>query len=224
LLGIIAANWRSVETDRDVLLMIRIHRDWPGRATQAFASLLFSLIAIAPCAAQSSGVSELFGARVQAVAGVKSPLAHGDFDGDGVDDAVYFVKIAPATTGRSIASDVQVVRLYGGAALGPASSGHALAITLKGGAQKLLIVDMQAGSARGFFDSPSWSDSADWIKSQTPLSTAKRGSAELKGYPCLGKLPAKSDVLLLLDAAGIDEALAWTGKTFKTCVDPTNDP
>jgi hypothetical protein len=202
----------------------RRSRIWSCHARPATVALLFSLVSIAPCAAQSGGVSELFGARVQAVPGVKSPLAHGDFDGDGVDDAAYFVKIAPAGPSKSIASDVQVVRLYGGEALGAGSSGHALAITLKSGAQKFLVVDVQAGSARGFFDSPSWSDPADWIKSQTPLSTAKRGSAELKGYPCLGKQPAKSDVLLLLDAAGIDEALAWTGKTFKTCVDPTNDP
>jgi hypothetical protein len=201
--------------------MIRIHR---SHALPTIVALLFSFAAVAPCAAQSGSISELFGARVQAVAGVKSPLAHGDFDGDGVDDAAYFVKITPAGAGKSVASDVQVVRLYGGAALGAASSGHALAITLKGGAQKFLVVDFEAAGSGGFFDSPSWSDPADWIKSQTPLSTAKRGSAELKGYPCLGKQPAKSDVLLLLDAAGIDEALAWTGKTFKTCVDPTNDP
>jgi hypothetical protein len=206
------------------MLQIRRIRLRAGDAARAFAALLFSLATIAPCAAQSVGVSEAFGARVQPAAGVKSPLAHGDFDGDGVDDAAYFVKITPAAADKSIASDVRIVNLYGGAALNAGSSGHALAITLKGGAQKLLIVDLEAESVRGFFDSPSWSDPANWTKSQTPLSTAKRSSAELKGYPCLGKLPAKSDVLMLLDAAGIDEALVWTGKTFKTCVDPNNDP
>jgi hypothetical protein len=214
----------------DGLLMIQIRHNrrrsgiWSSHAIRTVVALLFSLVAIAPCAAQTGGVSELFGARVQAVPGVKSPLAHGDFDGDGVDDAAYFVKITPAAADKSVASDVQVVGLYGGEALGAKSSGHALAITLKGGAQKFLVVDVHAGSAQGFFDSPSWSDPAGWLKSQKPLSTAKRGSTELKGYPCLGKQPAKSDVLLLLDGAGIDEALAWTGKTFKICVDPTNDP
>jgi hypothetical protein len=193
-----------------------------GHALGTIVALLFSLVAIAPCAAQSGGISELFGARVQAVPGVKSPLAHGDFDGDGVDDAAYFVKITPAGADKSIASDVQIVNLYDGEALGAKSSGHALAITLKGGAQKFLVVDVHAGSAQGFFDAPQWANVADWIKSSAPLHVAKRRSPALKNYPCLGKLAR--DVLLLQDGAGIDEALAWTGKTFKICVDPTNEP
>jgi hypothetical protein len=209
--------------------MIRIHRNrrrsgiWSGRAVSTIVALLSSVAAIAPCAAQSGGISELFGSRVQAVAGVKSPLAHGDFDGDGADDAAYFVKITPAGADKSLASDVQVVRLYGGQGLGAGSSGRALAITLKGGAQKFLVIDLQPAPAHGFFDSPPWSEVADWIKAPAPLRSAKRSSPDLKTYPCLGKL-AKSDVLLLQDGAGIDEALAWTGKTFKICVDPTNDP
>ena len=191
------------------------------RLPSIVVALLFAAWA-APCAAQSVGVSEYFGARVQAAAGVKSPLARGDFDGEGHADEAYFVRIAPAGAGKSIASDVHVVSPYGGEALNDGSSGHGIAIVLNGGAQKFLVVNFEAAPTRGFFDSPLWSEVAAWGKTP-PLQSAKRNSSDLKGYPCLGKA-AKSDVLLLRDEAGIDEALTWTGKTFKICLDPNNDP
>lgn len=202
----------------DRTLRLTVH----GALSAIMVSLSF-IVATAPCAAQSAGVSELFGARVQAVPGVKSPLIRGDFDGDGKADAVYFVQIAPGGDGKSVASDVHVVSIYNGEALNAQSSGHALAIVLNNGAQKFLAVDFEQG-AQGFFDAPSWADVGDWDKTfPSPPHSAKRGSADLKGYPCLGRA-TKGDVLLLRDEAGIDEALAWTGKTFKMCVDPDNTP
>ncbi len=180
--------------------------------------------AASPSAAQSVKLSELFGERVQAVAGVKSPAVRGDFDGDGKADAAYWVTIAPVAGGRTLASDVHVLRVYDGLALGPQSAGHGVAIVLNDGAQKWLVVSFQSEPNQGFFESPSWSAIASWDKTfPAPLHAAKRLSAALKTYPCLGKA-TKGDVLLFRDEAGIDEALAWTGKTFKTCVDPDNDP
>jgi hypothetical protein len=201
--------------DRTMRLMVQ------SVLSALIVSLSF-IAATAPCAAQSAGVSELFGDRVQSVPGLKSPLIRGDFDGDGKADAVYFVKIAPGGDGKSVASDVHVVNIYHGHALDAQSSGHGLAIVLNNGAQKFLAVDFEQGVA-GFFDAPSWADVGAWDKTSPPPHSAKRGSADLKGYPCLGKA-TKGDVILLRDEAGIDEALAWTGKTFKMCVDPNNDP
>ncbi|WP_158817887.1 hypothetical protein [Methylocapsa sp. S129] len=192
-----------------------------GSVFSAFLVPCFFVATTTPCAAQSANVSELFGARVEAVAGVKSPLMRGDYDGDGKADAVYFVKIAPAGDGKSVASDVHVISIYHSEALSAQSSGHGLAIVLNNG-QKFLAVDFEQG-AQGFFDAPSWADIGGWDKTSPPPHSAKRGSAELKTYPCLGK-GTKGDVILLRDEAGIDEALAWTGKTFKMCVDPNNDP
>jgi hypothetical protein len=182
-----------------------------------------SIATASPSLAQSANVSELFGARVEAVPGPKSPLVVGDFDGDGKADAVYFVKVTPASADKSVASDVHVVNVYRGHALDAKSSGHALAIALDNGVQKFLVVDFEPES-QSFFESPSWANFKEWSKQHpAPPHAVKRGSADLKGYPCLGKA-TKGDVLMLLDEAGIDEALAWTGKSFKTCVDPTNDP
>jgi hypothetical protein len=193
------------------------------RTLGAIALSWISIVGIAPSLAQSANVSELFGARVEAVPGAKSPLVVGDFDGDGKADAVYFVNIAPGGADKAIASDVHVVTLYHGHALDAKSSGHALAIALDNGAQKFLVVDFEPGS-QSFFESPSWANFKEWSKQHpAPPHAVKRGSADLKGYPCLGKA-TKGDVLMLLDEAGIDEALAWTGKSFKTCIDPTNDP
>jgi len=187
-----------------------------GLVPAVFLSLI---AAAAPCVAQSASVSDLFGSRVTAATGVKSPFMQGDFDGDGKADAVYFVAIAPGGV-KDVASNVHVVRLYDSDALDAQSTGHGVGIVLKNGAQKFLAIDFTEG-ATGFFDSPGWADIANWGTSP-PLHSAKRTSADLKGYPCLGK--AKGDVILLTDEAAIDEALAWTGKTFKICVDPNNEP
>ena len=192
-----------------------------GGALVAFAALSFFVATVAPSAAQSASVSDLFGSRVTAVAGIKSPLLRGDYEGDGTADAVYFVQIAPSAPGKVVANDVHVVSLYDSEQLSAKSTGHGLAIVLKDGAEKFLAVDFAEGAA-GFFDSPSWADVAGWGASP-PLHSAKRNSADLKTYPCLGK-GIKGDVILLTDEAGIDEALAWTGKTFKICVDPNNSP
>jgi hypothetical protein len=190
-----------------------------GRLVVACALTLVATIP--PCLAESLGVSELFGPRVQAVAGVKHAATRGDFDDDGKTDTAWFVQIAPAGDGKSVLSDVRVIRLYGGEPLRAGSSGHGVAIVLSGTAQKFLVIDLQPAPYKGFFDSPPWSEIADWDKtSPAPLHSAKRNSPDLKGYPCLGK----GDPLLLVDGAGIDEALVWTGKTFANCVDPTNDP
>jgi hypothetical protein len=197
---------------------------WTTRCfLRAIALSCISIVGVAPCLADPANVSELFGARVEAVPGVKSPLVVGDFDGDGKADAVYFVNVAPASGDKSLASDVHVVNFYRGHALDAKSSGRALAIALDNGAQKFLVVDFEPGS-QGFFESPSWANAKEWNKDHpAPPHAVKRGSADLKGYPCLGKA-TKGDVLMLLDEAGIDEALAWAGKTFKTCVDPNNTP
>jgi len=191
-----------------------------GGVIPALILLLSAVAAATPCAAQSANVSDLFGSRVTAVEGIKSPLLHGDYDGDGKVDAVYFVAIAPGDD-KALASDVHAVGIYDSEPLNAKSSGHGVAIVLKGGTQKFLATDFEQGAA-GFFDSPSWAYIKGWGSSQ-PLYSAKRSSAELKGYPCLGKR-TKGDVIMLSDEAGIDEALAWTGKTFKICVDPNDDP
>jgi hypothetical protein len=191
----------------------------------AITALLSFAAAAAPDASQPGGVAELFGNRVQVVAGAKSPLVRGDFDGDGKPDEAYFVRIAPAGEGATIAADVQMVgNLFGGQPLTAKASTNAVAIVLDGSQQKFLVVDFQADGSASFFASPTWLDVADWAKiGSTPLHSKKRGSADLKGYPCLGK-PGKGDVLLLRTEAGIDVALAWTGKSFKLCENPSEDP
>jgi len=149
-----------------------------GRILSAFAALSLLLAAVGPSAAQSAGVFDLFGPRVTAVAGLNTPLLHGDYDGDGKPDAVYFVEIAPGGPGKDVSSDVHTVSLYDSQAINAQSSGHGVAIVLKDGAQKYLVTDFEQG-ATGFFDSPSWADVKAWGTSP-PLHSARRNAAELK--------------------------------------------
>lgn len=197
-----------------------------------FAAIGLAFSALAAIAAGTAagrdlapGVSQLFGDRVEAAAGAKTPLAQGDLDGDGKPDQVFLVSLASGA-GKSVAADVQIIgALFGGHALGAAGGGHGLAIALNGGAKKFLVVDVQAPLSGGFFETPIWTDAAaHWDKThESPLAIKKRGSADLKGFPCLAK-SGKGDVALLGTEAGIAIALAWTGATFKTCEEPGAEP
>ncbi len=188
--------------------------------TPSIPLALAALFAAAPACADPQTLQQMFGDRVAAAPGAKTPLAQGDFDGDGQADRIFLVTLAPAA-GKSIAPDVQVVSgLFGGHAPGAGPGGHGLAIALNGGAKKFLVLDVQATLSDGFFEGDIWTVVAAHL---SPLTVKKRGSADLKGFPCLGKA-AKGDVALLGTEAGIDIALPWTGTTFKKCVDPTAEP
>ena len=120
-------------------------------------------------------------------------------------------------------ADVQVIGgLFHGAALTAKSAGPDVAVVLRGGAKKFLIVDFETPQSEGFFNSPIWSDAAGWA-ANPPLHGAKRGSTAAKEYPCMGKAKL-GDVLLLRTEGAGDIALAWTGKSFKTCQIPGDEP
>lgn len=179
-----------------------------------------------PSSAQSASVSQLFGERVHAVAGAKTALLRGDFDGDGKPDEVFLVSVDAKSDGKLIASDVHVVdNLFGGQPLGAQAAAHGLAIVLKGGAQKVLIVDRQSPEGSGHFDSPTWASAfAHWDKThESPLKSKKRGSDDLKDFPCLGKV-SKGDVILIETEFGVVMALPWTGTAFKICENPSDEP
>lgn len=186
----------------------------------------WSVVSAVPGSAQSVGLSQLFGDRVQAIEGAKTPVLQGDFDGDGKADQVFLVNVVPDGGGKSIASDVRVVdKLFGGQPLGARSVGRGLAIALKGGAQKFLIVDFELPQSSGFFETPTWaSAAAHWdAKREFPLKSKKRGSEDLKGFPCLGK-SAKGDVILVGTESGVVLSLPWTGTSFKKCENPNDEP
>jgi hypothetical protein len=153
------------------------------------------------------GVAQIFGPRVTENPRFKAPVMIGDFDGDGVPDALYLVTVKPAAANASFAKDVTVVEgLWYSQPLGNRGEKLVPAIVFgKTGKKFLLPGHEEAGT--DFFESPIWS--ADPI----PLSVAVKGSRQFKQFAKADKR-IKNDVIVIGTEAGDDTALFWTGKKF----------
>ncbi len=152
-------------------------------------------------------VSAIFGSRVAENPRFKAPVMIGDFDGDGVPDALYLVSVKPASPTASFAKDVTVVEgLWYAQPLGNRGEKLVPAIVFgKTGRKFVLPGHEEAGT--DFFESPIWS--ADPI----PLSVAVKGSRQFKQFAKADKR-IKNDVIVIGTEAGEDTALFWTGKKF----------
>ena len=195
------------------------------RSLAYVASLTLAGATSAPFAADAADISALFGSRVHAASGAPTRVWTGDFDGDGVPDVAYLVSIDSDAVGKTIAADVHVVNnAFGGKPLQGRAAAHAIAISLKRGAAKFLVVDSHGRPGDGMFDTPLWSNPAQSKSADdTPLRVAKHGDKSLAGYACHASAKTR-DMLMLMSEAGIEVALAWTGASFLQCVDPTAEP
>jgi len=152
-------------------------------------------------------VSQIFGSRVAENPRFKAPVMIGDFDGDGVPDALYLVSVKPSSPAASFAKDVTVVDgLWYSQPLGSHGEKLVPAIVFGKTGRKFLLPGHE-DSGTDFFESPIWS--ADPI----PLSVAVKGSKQFMQFAKADKR-IKNDVIVIGTEAGDDTALFWTGKKF----------
>ena len=179
--------------------------------------LLAGLAAVWALAGQPDDVSKLFGTRVQANSRFKAPFATGDFDGDGISDALYLVTVLPASAENALASDVAVIgALFGQEALGARPESLALAIVQDGGKKKFLLTGYEGDGVADFFSSPIWAGPS------VPVQVAKRGSKTFEDFRRQdGKI--KDDIIVVGTEAGIDTALYWTGHSY-ALFQPAEEP
>ena len=163
--------------------------------------------AIAP--AGPPDIPALFGNRVKPIPPFGKPFLLGDFDGDGVVDALYLVRILQAGQG-AIALDVTVSDPWGKKPVADAGEPLALAIVSGQGQRKFLLHDAD------FFSSPIWS------QTELPLKIAKKGSPQFREFQRQAK-GIKNDLLVPGTEAGIDIALYWDGKKY-TLFWPKEEP
>ncbi len=166
------------------------------------------LAGLMPASAASDDLPALFGIRVSAAPLFPGPVATGDFDGDGLPDRVYLVKIAPASSSATLAADIVVNwKDFGTKPLGKHGEDLAIAIVQGNGKVKTLLTAYDGDGSSGFFSSPMWSET------DPPISVAKRGSATFAEFRQQEKA-IRNDVLVVGTDAGIDMALYWTGKGY----------
>jgi len=151
-----------------------------------------------------------FGDRIELRSDVHQPFLVGDFDGQGATDKVFLVRIAAASTGKSIAKDVVVEGFWRPS--GIAAEGEPLA---------LLIVNGKSGRAflihgRSYFDSPIWHER------QLPLHVAPRGSKAAHVFSKHVR-SMRNDVLVLGTEAGIDTAVYFDGLKY-ALFEPNEEP
>ena len=166
------------------------------------------LAGLMPASAASDDLPALFGTRVSAAPRFPGPVATGDFDGDGLPDRVYLVKIAPASPSAALAADVVVNwKAFGTKPLGNHGEELAIAIVHGNGKVKTLLTGYNGDGSTEFFGSPIWSEA------KPPISLAKRGSKTFAEFQRQEKA-IRNDVLVAGTEAGIDTALYWTGKGY----------
>src|SRR5262249_7931867 len=108
----------------------------------SFLCGLALLAGLMPASAASDDLPALFGTRVSAASRFPGPVATGDFDGDGLPDRVYLVKIAPASPSAALAADVVVNwKAFGTKPLGNHGEELAIAIVQGNGKVKTLLTD-----------------------------------------------------------------------------------
>lgn len=152
-------------------------------------------------------VSTIFGSRVTENPRFKEPVMIGDFDGDGVPDALYLVTVRPASQGSTFAKDVTVVDgLWYSQPLGGHGEKLVPAIVFGKSGRKFLLPGHQ-DNATDFFESPIWG------QDPIPLSVAVRGSKQFKEFAKADKR-IRNDIIVVGTEAGSDTALFWTGKKF----------
>jgi hypothetical protein len=193
--------------------------DWAAWAYAGWLALAVAGGAIAQSAAPSAtpsakaaaiDIPALFGGRVQAVSPRGKAFLTGDFDGDGVADALYFVRILPKAKGGGLATDVTVADPWNQQPVSDAGELLALAIVAGAGGRKYLLHDA------AFFSTPIWS------APELPLGLAKKGSKQFREFQRAAK-GVKGDILVPGTEAGIDIALYWDGKKF-TLFWPKEEP
>lgn len=192
----------------------------PVAAALALAVLTGSSAWAAAASAAAADVSAVFGPRVIANPHFKAPMFTGDFDGDGVADAVYLVTVLPASAKNRLAPDVTVIDgVFDGAApMGAQGEKTVLAIVQQGGKRKFLVT---GGASQGP-DSPGYFDTPIWTARYTPLKLARRGSKTFR-YFNEQERRIKNDVIVVGTEAGIDTALYWNGKTY-VLFSPNEEP
>ena len=180
------------------------------------AALLIGLAGAQGVAGQADDVPKLFGQRVQANGRFQAPLATGDFEGDGKQDALYLVTILPGSAG-GFERDVSVIgSLFGQEPLGARPETLALAIVQDGGRRKFLFTGYQGDGVADYFGSPIWRESP------VPVQIAKRGSKTFEDFRRQdGKI--KNDFIVVGTEAGIDTALFWAGHGY-VLFQPAEEP
>jgi hypothetical protein len=180
----------------------------PGRVVaQAPQGAAASGAAIAP--AGPADIPALFGNRIAPIPPFGKPFLLGDFDGDGVTDSLYLVRILQAGQG-GIALDVTVADPWDKKPVADAGEPLALAIVSGQGQRKFLLHDVD------FLSSPIWS------QTELPLKIAKKGARKFREFQRQAG-GIKNDLLVLGTEAGIDIVLYWDGKKF-TLFRPKEEP
>ena len=180
-------------------------------------ALTLAVLAASPAWA-ATDLSALFGPRVKSNPHFKAPLLTGDFDGDGMLDAVYLVTVSPASAANTLAPDVTVIdKVFGSAVLGARGEKTVLAIVQQGGKRKFLLTGAPLDTdGLGYFDTPIWTTP------QVPLTLARRGSKVFRRFKAQERRIV-NDVLVVGTEAGIDTALYWNGKTY-VLFSPNEEP
>lgn len=170
------------------------------------ATVSFAVASTTPTTAPQD-VSSIFGSRVTENPRFKEPVMIGDFDGDGVPDALYLVTVRPASPSSVFAKDVTVVEgLWYSQPLGKHGETLVPAIVFGKTGRKFLLTGHEE-DATDFFESPIWN--ADPI----PLSVAVRGSKQFEAFAKVDKR-IRHDIIVIGTEDGSDTALFWTGRTF----------
>ncbi len=175
------------------------------------------VLAMTAAAHAASEISFLFGSRFSIAPGADAPSITADLNGDGAEDRVFLVSIAPASEVNREAAGVTVLsNLWHAKPLGAHGAKRALAIVLGQGGGKFVITDYRGGGVRGYFETPIWD------AKPLPLGYAKAGGITFLKLADQG-MRAEGDIVILGTEAGIDTALYWNGKAFKL-FEPAEEP
>ncbi len=178
----------------------------PGRLAPLLAASLLAVAtvaAVAPAPAAPAPGCRDFGKGIEVVRRDDGKRWTGDFNGDGVPDELYFLRLGD---GSSPGPGVTALDPWSrdAAKFSPGASALGISHGGKGGKPCRLFVL----SHPAFLDSPVWQPPGP-----LPLSVVKRKDAAVAADPKLFR-GMRGDALLLGTEAGPDVALIWTGKSY----------